>query len=83
VETWRVIAGLLIGIGGVLLVLLTMAYTRERKGSTHGSVALAGAIAFVLLTVVCILCLTVFPGPLVWILVIVIGLVNVVLLLTS
>jgi hypothetical protein len=83
VETWRVIAGVLIGFGGVILVLLTMAYTRERKGSTGGTVALAGAIAFTLLTILCILSLTVFAGPVVWIIVLVVGLTNVVLLLTS
>jgi hypothetical protein len=83
VETWRLLAGVLIGIGGVILVLLTMAYARERKGSTHGSVALAGAIAFVVLTVLCILSLTVLSGPVVWILVVAVGVTNVVLLLTS
>ncbi len=77
------IAGVLIGFGGIILVLLTMAYTRERKGSTSGTVAVAGAIAFTLLTVLCILSLTVFPGAVVWIVVLVVGLTNVVLLLTS
>ncbi|MEV4311177.1 hypothetical protein [Actinocrispum sp. NPDC049592] len=82
-ETWRVIAGVLIGFGGIILVLLTMAYTRERRGSTGGTVAVAGVIAFTLLTILCILSLTVFPGAVVWIIVLVVGLTNVVLLLTS
>jgi hypothetical protein len=83
VETWRLIAGVLIGLGGLILVLLAMAQTRDRKGSTSGQVALAGAIALVMLTMLCVLSLTVFPGPLVWGLVAAVGVINTVLLLTS
>jgi hypothetical protein len=82
-EAWRVIAGVLIGAGGVLIVLQTMAYTRERKGSTGGTVALAGLIALVVLALLCVLSLTVFPGLVVWALVVILGLTSVVLLHTS
>jgi hypothetical protein len=83
VETWRLIAGVLIAGGGLILVLLAMAQTRDRKGSTGGQVALAGAISFVVLALLCVLSLTVFPGPLVWGLVVAVGVINTVLLLTS
>jgi hypothetical protein len=82
-EAWRVIAGVLIGAGGILLVLQTMAYARERKGSTGGTVALAGLIAFVVLMLLCVLSLTVFPGLVVWGLVVILGLTSIVLLHTS
>jgi hypothetical protein len=82
-EAWRVIAGVLIAAGGILLVLMTMAYARERKGSTGGTVALAGLIAFVLLTLLCVLSLTVLPGLAVWIIVAVVAATGVVLLHTS
>jgi hypothetical protein len=78
-----VIAGALIAVGGLILVLLAMAQTRDRKGSTNGSVALAGAISFVIVAMLCVFSLTVFPGPVVWGLVAAVGLVNTVLLLTS
>ncbi|MET0235318.1 MAG: hypothetical protein ABW224_11810, partial [Kibdelosporangium sp.] len=81
-ETWRVIAGALIGFGGLILVLLAMAQTRDRKGSTNSSVALAGVISFTLVVLLCVLSLTVLSGPVVWGLVAAVGVVNTVLLLT-
>jgi hypothetical protein len=83
VETWRVIAGVLIGFGGVILVLLAMAQTRDRKGSTHSSVALAGVISFTIVLLLGVLSLTVLPGAVVWGFVAIIGIANTVLLLTS
>lgn len=77
------IAGALIGLGGLILVLLAMAQTRDRKGSSNSSVALAGVITFVVVALLSVLSLTVFPGPLAWGLVVAIGVVNTVLLLTS
>lgn len=77
------IAGLLIGVGGILLVLQTMAYTRERKGSTGGTVALAGLISFVILVLLCVLSLTVFPALVVWGIVLILVLTDIVLLHTS
>ncbi|TCO64318.1 hypothetical protein EV192_10184 [Actinocrispum wychmicini] len=77
------IAGVLIAAGGILLVLQTMAFTRERKGSTGGTVALAGLIAFVVLLLLCVLSLTVFPGIVVWGLVLILALTSIVLLHTS
>ncbi|MBP2321471.1 small-conductance mechanosensitive channel [Kibdelosporangium banguiense] len=82
-ETWRVIASALIAFGGLILVLLAMAQTRDRKGSTNSSVALAGVISFTLVALLCVLALTVLAGPVVWGFVAAIGVVNTVLLLTS
>ncbi|ALG05798.1 hypothetical protein [Kibdelosporangium phytohabitans] len=82
-ETWRVIAGVLIGFGGLILVLLAMAQTRDRKGATNSTVALAGAISFTVVTLLCVLSLTVLPGAVVWGIVAAVGVVNTVLLLTS
>lgn len=82
-ETWRVIAGVLIGFGGLILVLLAMAQTRDRKGATNSTVALAGAISLTVVTLLCVLSLTVLPGPVVWGVVAAVGVVNTVLLLTS
>nr|WP_042184609.1 hypothetical protein [Kibdelosporangium sp. MJ126-NF4]CEL16403.1 hypothetical protein [Kibdelosporangium sp. MJ126-NF4] len=82
-ETWRVIAGVLIGFGGLILVLLAMAQTRDRKGATNSTVALAGAISLTVVVLLCVLSLTVLPGPVVWGIVAAVGVVNTVLLLTS
>jgi hypothetical protein len=82
-ETWRVIAGVLIAIGGVILVLLAMAQTRDRKGATNSSVALSGAISATIVVLLCVLSLTVLPGQVVWVIVALVGVANTVLLLTS
>ncbi|ONI78934.1 hypothetical protein ALI144C_29730 [Actinosynnema sp. ALI-1.44] len=82
-ETWRVIAGVLIAFGGLILVLLAMAQTRDRRGATNSTVALAGVIAFTVVTLLCVLSLTVLPGAVVWGIVAAVGVVNTVLLLTS
>ena len=82
-ETWRVIAGVLIGFGGLILVLLAMAQTRDRKGATNSTVALSGAISLTVVALLCVLSLTVLPGPVVWGVVAAVGVVNTVLLLTS
>ena len=83
VETWRLIAAGLIAVAGIVLVLLTMAKVRERKGSTNGSVALSGAITFTVLVLLCVLVITVLSPPVVWGLVVVVGVTVTVMLLAS
>ena len=82
-ETWRIIATSLLAAGGVVLVLVTMAQARERRGSTTGGVALAGVIAFVAMLVLCLLSVTVLPSGLVWSLVVALGVIVSVLVLVS
>ncbi|MPZ84800.1 MAG: hypothetical protein GEV28_32220 [Actinophytocola sp.] len=68
-DAWRVVATVLLGVNGLVLVLLTMARTRDRKDATSGTVALAGAISFTILVVLCVLTLTVLAPLATWILV--------------
>jgi hypothetical protein len=82
-EAWRIVACAVIGASGILLVLQTMAFARDRKDSTNGTVALAGLVALVVLLVLGLLSLTVLPGLVVWGLVLIMVLANVVLLHTS
>ncbi|GAB3869071.1 hypothetical protein GCM10029964_127640 [Kibdelosporangium lantanae] len=82
-EAWRIIAVVIEGLGGILLVLQSMAWARERSGSTGGSVALTGVVALVVLVVVGLLSLTVLPGLVVWILVAILAATSIVLLHTS
>jgi len=77
VEAWRVVATVLLAAAGLVLVLLTMAKTRDRKDATSGQVAIAGAITFTVLLVLCVLTLTVLTAPLVW------GVVGVVVVVVS
>ncbi|HWM02115.1 MAG TPA: hypothetical protein VNP92_07225 [Actinophytocola sp.] len=76
-EAWRVVATVLLAAAGLVLVLLTMAKTRDRKDATSGQVAIAGAITFTVLLVLCVLTLTVLTAPLVW------GVVGVVVVVVS
>ncbi len=64
-ETWRVLATALLGAGGLLLVLVTMAKVRDRAGA-HGPVAISGAIAFTVLALLAVLTLTVLPPSVAW-----------------
>ncbi len=82
-EAWRVIAAALLAAGGVVLVLQTMAKVRERPGATGGTVALAGAITFTVLALLCLLVATVFPAWLCWSVVVAVGTTVSVLLLAS
>jgi hypothetical protein len=54
VEVARIIPAALVGAGGIVAVLVAMALARDRRGATHGTVALTG-----LLTLVVVACLTV------------------------
>jgi len=83
VEAWRVIAAALLAAGGLVMVLLTMAKVRERRGATGRTVALAGVITFTLLAVLCLLVATVLPAWLSWSVVLVIGATVSVMMLAS
>ncbi len=73
VEGWRLLAAALVAVSGIVLGLLTMAKVRERKGSTGGDVAVAGAITLVILAILCVLVLTVLPGSVVWFIVVLVA----------
>ncbi|HVK21341.1 MAG TPA: hypothetical protein VM677_08270 [Actinokineospora sp.] len=81
-ETWRMIATVLLAVGGVVLVLVTMAKVRERTGS-GGSVAIAGAIATTILVLLCVLTLTVLAPGIAWGVVVVVGVVGSTMLLVG
>jgi len=69
VESWRVIATVLLAAAGIVLVLLTMAKTRDRSGATGGQVAINGAITFTVLVVLGVLTLTTLAPMATWIVV--------------
>ncbi|GAA3025381.1 hypothetical protein [Actinokineospora globicatena] len=81
-ESWRIIATALLGGGGVVLVLLTMAKVRDRSGRSS-TVAISGAIAFTALLVLCVVTITVLPAGIAWVAVVVVGVVASVLLLVG
>jgi len=83
VEGWRLIAGALLAMAGIVLMLLTMAKVRERRGSTGGDVAVAGAISFVVLVILTGLVLLVLPATIAWGVVVVVGGTVTVMLLAS
>jgi hypothetical protein len=83
VEGWRLIAGALLAVCGIVLMLLTMAKVRERKGATGGDVAVAGAISLVVLTILVLLVLLVLPALIAWIIVVAVGASVTVMLLAS
>jgi hypothetical protein len=83
VEAWRLIAAMLIAAAGLVLVLLTMAKVRERRGVTGGQVALSGVIPLTVLAVLCLLVATVLPAWLSWSLVALVGATVSVMLLAS
>lgn len=81
VEGWRLIAGSLVGLSGIVLMLLVMAKARERKGATAADAAIAGAISLAVLAILVLLVLLVLPANAVWtIVVLVAGTVTVMLL---
>ncbi|WP_436493281.1 hypothetical protein [Actinokineospora sp. HUAS TT18] len=81
-ETWRMIATVLLFVGGVVLVLVTMAKVRERTGS-GSTVAISGAIGATLLVLLCVLTLTVLAPGIAWGAVIVVGAVGSTMLLVG
>ncbi|MFI7116795.1 hypothetical protein [Amycolatopsis sp. NPDC049868] len=64
-ETWRVIATVLLAVAGLPLVLVLMAKARDRTDSS-ATVAITGAVAFVVLLLLGVVMLTVLPGALTW-----------------
>jgi len=82
VETWRVLATALLGAGGIVLMLVTMAKVRERTGSA-GSVGIAGAICVTVLALLCVLTLTVLAAPVAWGVVIAVGITGSAMLLVG
>lgn len=82
-EGWRVLATVLLVVAGFVIVLLTMAKTRDRRNATSGQVALNGVISFTVLVVLCVLTLTVLTPAVAWILVGVVGATVTVMLLAS
>ncbi|TDV40631.1 hypothetical protein CLV71_12219 [Actinophytocola oryzae] len=77
------IAGALLAVGGIVLMLLTMARVRERRDATGGDVAVAGAISFVVLAILVALVLLVLPAVVAWAAVVVVGVTVTVMMLAS
>ena len=67
-ETWRIIAVVLLGLFGLPLVLVVMAKVRDRVDSS-GAVAIGGVVTLTALLVVGVLMLTTLPGVLTWVIV--------------
>jgi len=68
VETWRIIAVVLLGVFGLPLVLVVMAKVRDRADNS-GAVAIGGVVTLTALLVLGVLMLTTLPGVLTWVLV--------------
>ena len=73
VEGWRLIAGALLVLSGIVLMLLTMAKVRERRGATGGDVAVAGAISLAVLAILTLLVLLALPAVAAWTIVVVVA----------
>ncbi|MBB4687701.1 hypothetical protein [Amycolatopsis jiangsuensis] len=71
-ETWRVVATVLLAVAGVPLAFVVMAKTRDHVNES-GRVAVAGAVTATALLVVAVLTLTVLPGVATWCLVAVVA----------
>lgn len=67
-ETWRIIAVVLLGVFGLPLVLVVMAKVRDRADNS-GAVAIGGVVTLTALLVLGVLMLTTLPGVLTWVLV--------------
>ncbi|EME51338.1 hypothetical protein [Amycolatopsis decaplanina] len=64
-ETWRVVATVLLAAAGLPLVPVLMAKARDRADSS-AAVAITGAVTFVVLLLIGVVMLTVLPGVLTW-----------------
>lgn len=82
-EGWRLIAAVLFGTGGLILMVFAMAKARDYRGATGGHIAITGAVAFTLTAVLTVLVLTALPASVAWSLVGFVGVVVSVLLLTG
>lgn len=78
-DTWRIIATSLLGLGGIVMTLVFMAQARDRRGSTHGDVIRVALISLAVFAVLCALTATVLPDTIVWGLVVAIAIVIVLL----
>ncbi|MFD2468481.1 hypothetical protein [Amycolatopsis silviterrae] len=81
-ETWRIVATVLLAVAGLPLVLAVMAKTRDRVNDS-GQVVIAGAVTLTVLVVVAVLTLTVLPGLVTWIVVAVVAAAVSVMMLAS
>ena len=82
VETWRVIAVVLLAVFGLPLVLVVMAKVRDRADNS-GAVAIGGVVTLTVLLVLGVLMLTALPGVLTWALVAVVAAAVSVMMLAS
>ncbi|WP_406639391.1 hypothetical protein [Amycolatopsis sp. WGS_07] len=81
-ETWRIVATVLLAVAGLPLVLVVMAKTRDRVNDS-GQVVIAGAVTLTVLVVVAVLTLTVLPALVTWIVVAVVAAAVSVMMLAS
>lgn len=82
VETWRIIATVLLAAAGLPLVLIVMAKARDHRNHS-GTVAIAGAVTLTILILLGVVMLTVLPALLTWGIVVVVGAAVSVMLLAS
>jgi hypothetical protein len=68
-ETWRIIATGLFGVGGLVMVLVAMAQVRDRKHSQRKEVAQAGLIGLVVVAVITLSIALWLPSVVAWALV--------------
>ncbi|WP_086668177.1 hypothetical protein [Lentzea kentuckyensis] len=68
-ETWRIIATGLFGVGGLVMVLVAMAQVRDRKHSQRKEVVQAGLIGLVVVAVITLSIALWLPSVVAWALV--------------
>ncbi|GGU49265.1 hypothetical protein [Lentzea flava] len=68
-ETWRIIATSLFGVGGLVMVLVAMAQARDRKHSQHADVVRAGLIGLVVVAAITVSIAFWLPSVVAWALV--------------
>ncbi|MDX8033937.1 hypothetical protein SK803_27255 [Lentzea sp. BCCO 10_0856] len=68
-ETWRIIATSLFGVGGLVMVLVGMAQVRDRKHSQRADVVRAGLIGLVIVGVITLSIALWLPSVVAWALV--------------
>ncbi|AHH93669.1 hypothetical protein GCM10010174_24240 [Kutzneria viridogrisea] len=78
-DTWRIIATCLLGLGGIVMTLVFMAQTRDRRGSTHWDVIRVSLISLGIFAFLCLLTATVLPATIAWGLVVAIAIIIVLL----
>jgi hypothetical protein len=68
-ETWRIVATSLFGVGGLVMVLVAMAQVRDRKHSHRKEVLQAGLIGLVVVAVITLSMALWLPSVVAWALV--------------